>query len=227
MRNARLVAGVRDGAGEAALVKAFLAAAHELDVPSMERILDEGFASQRFELAIESLVSPALRAIGVAWARDEIDVGAEHAASETVRRRLARFYDAAGLGDRPPRVVVGLPPDGYHEIGAFAFAVAARRAGLDVLYLGANVPLESWLRTVRETAAPVVVLGVVTPSDVVAAGAVVDALSISPKPPICLVGGPLSAASLDGLRTIRLPIALDDAVAAVVGLLGSGERSVR
>ena len=158
---------------------AFLAAAHELDVPAMERILDESFASHRFELAIEGLVSPALRAIGIAWAQDEIDVGAEHAASETVRRRLARFYDAAGLGDRLPRVIVGLPPDGHHEIGAFAFAVAARRAGLDVLYLGANVPLESWLRTVRETAAPVVVLGVVTPSDVVAAGAVVDALSVS------------------------------------------------
>lgn len=225
--DAGLVTGVGEDDREAALVQSFLAAAHELDVPAMERILDESFASHRFELAIEGLVSPALRAIGIAWAQDEIDVGAEHAASETVRRRLARFYDAAGFGDRLPRVIVGLPPEGHHEIGAFAFAVAARRAGLNVLYLGANVPLESWLRTVRETAAPVVVLGVVTPSDVVAAGAVIDALSASARPPICLVGGPLSAASLDGVRTIRLPIALDDAVAAVVGLLGSGERPVR
>ena len=218
---------VRNGDREASLVHAFLSAARELDVPAMERILDETFASHRFELAIEGLVSPALRAIGIAWAQDEIDVGAEHAASETIRRRLARFYDAAGLGDRVPQVIVGLPPDGRHEIGAFAFAVAARRAGLDVLYLGANVPLVSWLRTVRETAAPVVVLGVVTPSDVVAAGAVVDALSASARPPICLVGGPLSAASLDGLGTIRLPTPLDDAVAAVAGLLGSRERRVR
>ena len=222
-----LVTNVGNGDREASLVHAFLSAARELDVPAMERILDESFASHRFELAIEGLVSPALRAIGIAWAQDEIDVSAEHAASETVRRRLARFYDAAGLGDRVPQVIVGLPPDGRHEIGAFAFAVAARRAGLDVLYLGANVPLVSWLRTVRETAAPVVVLGVVTPSDVVAAGAVVDALSASARPPICLVGGPLSAASLDGLGTIRLPTPLDDAVAAVVGLLGSRERRVR
>ena len=218
-----------DGHGdrEASLVHAFLTAARELDVPAMERILDESFAAHRFELAIEGLVSPALRAIGIAWAQDEIDVGAEHAASETVRRRLARFYDAAGLGNRVPRVIVGLPPDGRHEIGAFAFAVAARRAGLDVLYLGANVPLESWLRTLRETAAPVVVLGVVTPSDVVTAGAVVDALNGSARPPICLVGGPPSAASLDGLGAIRLPTPLDDAVAAVAGLLGSGEMRVR
>ena len=208
------------------LADAFLAAARVLDVPEMERILDESFASQRFELAIEGVVSPALRAIGSAWARDEIDVGAEHAASETVRRRLARFFDAAGLGDRLPRVVVGLPPEGSHEIGAFAFAVAARRAGLDVLYLGANVPLKSWLRTVRETAAPIVVLGVVTPSDVAAAGAVVDSLRRSERPPICLVGGPLAADSFDAPGTIRLPEPLDDAVAAVVGLLGSAETRV-
>jgi DNA-binding transcriptional MerR regulator/methylmalonyl-CoA mutase cobalamin-binding subunit len=215
------------GDRERSLVDAFLSAAQLLDSPAMERILDESFASQRFELTIEGVVSPALRAIGSAWANEEIDVGAEHAASETVRRRLARFFDAASLGDRLPQVIVGLPPDGYHEIGALAFAVAARRAGLNVLYLGANVPLESWLRTVRETTAPIVVLGVVTPSDVVAAGAVVDALSVSVTPPICLVGGPLSDASLDGLRTIRLPTRLDDAVAALVRLLGLDEKPVR
>jgi methanogenic corrinoid protein MtbC1 len=219
-----VTAGVNAGSGDrlSSLVEAFLSAAQLLDVPAMDRILDETFASQRFELAIEGVVSPALKAIGSAWAREEIDVGAEHAASETVRRRLAHFFDAANLGDRLPRVIVGLPPDGHHEIGAFAFAVAARRAGLEVLYLGANVPLESWLRTVRETAAPLVVLGVVTPSDVNAASAVVDALSASARPPICLVGGPLPAATLDGLRPIRLPTPLDDAVAAVVRLLRSG-----
>jgi len=224
-----VAAGAIAGSGdrERSRVDAFLSAAQLLDVPAMDRILDESFASQRFELAIEGVVSPALRAIGSAWARDEIDVGAEHAASETVRRRLARFFDVASLGDRLPQLIVGLPPDGYHEIGALAFAVAARRAGLNVLYLGANVPLESWLLTVRETGAPIVVLGVVTPSDVVAAGAVVDALSVSVRPPICLVGGPLSDASLDGLRTIRLPTLLDDAVAAVVRLLGSDEKRVR
>jgi hypothetical protein len=56
---------------------------------------------------------------------------------------------------------------------------------------------------------------------------VVEALSVSARPPICLIGGPLSAASLDGLRGIRLPTALDDAIAAVVELLGSDEKPAR
>jgi methanogenic corrinoid protein MtbC1 len=202
-------------------------AARDLDVPAMERILDECLAAQRFELAIEGVVSPALRAIGSAWARGEIDVGAEHAASETVRRRLARFFDAAGLGARAPSVIVGLPPAGHHEIGAFAFAVAGRRAGLDLLYLGADVPVESWVRTVRETVASVVVLGVVTSSDVESAATVINALRASPRPPVCCVGGPLAGGTQDLPGTVRLPAPLDEAVAAVVELLGSGKRHGR
>jgi methanogenic corrinoid protein MtbC1 len=205
----------------ASLVESFVSAARALDVPAMERALDESLAAQRFELAIEDVVAPALRAIGSAWARNEIDVGAEHAASETVRRRLARFFDAASRGDRAPRLVVGLVPGGHHEIGAFAFAVAARRAGLDVLYLGANVPIESWVRTVRETRAPLVVLGVVTEPDALAARGVLEALRAAQRPPICLVGGPLADAPFDAPGAIRLPAALDDAVAMVVELLGA------
>ena len=208
---------------ETSLVDAFLAAARELDVPAMERILDESFASQRFELGRSrgSWRRPCERSAAPGpGTRSMSAPNTRRARRSDVGWRASSMQPVSATG--MPRVIVGLPPDGHHEIGAFAFAVAARRAGLDVLYLGANVPLESWLRTVRETAAPIVVLGVVTASDVAAAGAVLDALSASERPPICLVGGPLTSASLDGLGTIRLPARLDDAVATVVGLLRSG-----
>ncbi len=200
-------------------VDAFLVAAHQFDVPAMEQILDESFAAQRFESAMDDIVFPALRGIGDAWSAGEIDVAVEHAASETVRRRLARFFDAAGRSDRIPKVIVGLPPAGQHEIGAFAFAVAARRIGLDVLYLGANVPLDSWLRTVRETGAPVAVVAVVTDSDVAEAAVVAEALLTTSRPLICAVGGPLADDISDAIGAIRLPETLDDAVAAVARII--------
>ena len=111
-------------------------AARVLDIDRLERILDEAFAAQRFELAMDAVVFPALRAVGVAWAAGDLDVGAEHAASETVRRRLAHFFDAARGPMMQAQVLVGMPPGGQHELGAFAFAVASRRAGLAVAYLG-------------------------------------------------------------------------------------------
>jgi methanogenic corrinoid protein MtbC1 len=199
---------------------AFLAAARGLDVPAMERTLDEAFAEQRFELAMDRAVFPALRAIGTAWSAGEIDVAVEHAASETVRRRLARFFDSTGRGQVVPRVLVGLPPGGQHELGALAFAIAARRASLDVLYLGANVPVESWVRTVRETGARAVVLAVVMAADVMTATAVVEALATVARPPRCLLGG-RSAPEIAETRTVtRLPDSLDDAVAATIEAIG-------
>lgn len=214
------VAELAPGSRANSATGAFVAAARDLDVPAMERILDDAFAAQRFELAFESLVSPALRAIGAAWAAGDLDVAAEHAASETIRRRLGRFFDAAGSSDRAPQVVVGLPPNAHHELGAFAFAVASRRAGLGVLYLGADVPLESWLTTARETAVPVVVLGAVTPADLAAAEGVVRALRRSSGVPICVIGGPSAADVPDAAGTVRLPATLDAAVASVASLLG-------
>jgi methanogenic corrinoid protein MtbC1 len=213
-----------DGAGptstlSALAVDAFVAAAKKLDVPGMEQVLDDSFAAQRFELAMDGVVFPALRAIGDAWSAGELDVALEHAASETVRRRLAHFFDAAGRGERVPMVLVGLPPAGQHEIGTFAFAVAARRVGLDVAYLGANVPVESWLRTARETGAPIVVLGVVTPDDVAAATVVVEALGSMTRPPRCLIGGPSARDAAEVHGASWLPQSLDEAAIVVARTL--------
>ena len=105
--------------------------------------------------------------------------------------------------------------------------MASRRAGLDVLYLGANVPVESWLRTVQETAAPAVVLGVATQADVDAAGQVVNALRALAGPPTCFIGGPLALDETVAPGTNLLPFPLDDAVATVRELLGSGKKPVR
>ena len=88
------------------------------DVDGMERVLDEAFAAQRFELAMDEAVFPALRAVGRAWADGELDVAAEHAASETVRRRLARFFDAARGPMMQARLLVGMPRAGTMSSGS-------------------------------------------------------------------------------------------------------------
>jgi methylmalonyl-CoA mutase cobalamin-binding subunit len=128
---------------------------------------------------------------------------------------LARFFDAARAGGGRPDIVVGLPPDGRHELGAYAFAVACRRGGLEVLYLGTDVPVESWLRTVRESVIPAVVLGVVTRADSKAAAAVVGALAMLDPAPICFGGGPTARDVRLLSGATELPPGLDEAVAVV------------
>lgn len=219
--NGAVGAAEAGGTGTAgAAIEAFLAATRDLDVDSMERVLDSAFATQRFEGAMRDVVFPALRAVGDRWATGEIDVAAEHAASETVRRRLSQLYEAAGRSVWGPAVLVGMPPGSRHEIGAFAFAVAARRAGLGVLYLGADVPLESWLRTARETGAPLVVLGVVTAADAASAAIVAEGLGTLERPPRCFIGGALARDVPPGAGVQWLPDTLDDAVIRVAESVG-------
>ena len=186
-----------------------------MDVPAIERLLDEAFAAERFEAATSNVVFPALRAIGEDWADGTIDVGMEHAASETIRRRLARFYDAAVDLSSPLDVIIGLPPGCQHEIGAMGFAVAARRAGLSVLYLGANVPVPSWIRTADAVGAPAVVVGVVVDRDVPTATDVVTSLLAADRRPVVFVGGHAAPAVAAATGAVALPSRMEQAVELV------------
>jgi methanogenic corrinoid protein MtbC1 len=148
-------------------------------------------------------------------------VAAEHAASETVRRRLARFFDAARGPMMQTRLLVGMPPGGDHELGVFAFAVACRRAGQAVAYIGSNVPLESWMRIVRETAVPAIVLGAVTNEDAVAVNRVAVAIGMLEHPPVCFAGGPATIDPTVTSGAVQLPRSFDAAVAVVAEVTAS------
>lgn len=211
------VAGVT-GTRSDQLVDAFIAAATALDVASMDRVLDEAFAAQRFEAALENVVFPALRRVGDGWSDGSIDVAMEHAASETVRRRLARFFETLASSDTPD-VLVGLPPGCHHEIGALAFAIAARRAGIGTIYLGADVPLASWLVAAQTTKAPVAVLGVIEASDVPAAAEVAASLHASPRRTTVALGGRRAHEVGGTSGSVVLPASMDEAIQALLDLL--------
>jgi methanogenic corrinoid protein MtbC1 len=205
------------GASEA--IDAIVDGARRLDIGAIERTLDDTFAGQRFESAMDLVVFPALRGIGDAWGKGELDVAREHAASEVVRRRIAHYFDAAARMTGGRTVVVGLPPGSRHELGAFAFAVAARRAGLDVLYLGADVPIDAWRRTVRDADPAAVIMAVVSRGDVGPATDVIRALRGDGPRPIA-IGGPAASGLVGNLDAIRLPDPIDDAVATLLEVVG-------
>jgi methylmalonyl-CoA mutase cobalamin-binding subunit len=156
-----------------------------------------------------------------------VDVAAEHAASHAVLRRLSAAFQAAG-GATPADgcVLVGLPPGARHELGALAFAVAARRAGLPVLYLGPDLPVADWVATARRTRARAAVIGAISVDDARAAVAVAEALRADdPDLVIALGGGAAEAASraLTGeadTRATVLPDGTSQAVTALRGAMG-------
>jgi DNA-binding transcriptional MerR regulator/methylmalonyl-CoA mutase cobalamin-binding subunit len=172
------------------------------DAAGTDRVLDEVFASSGFERAVDEWLMPALVRLGEAWARGEASIAGEHLVSATVQRRLAAAFEAAGRAHGAPRVLSGLPPGARHELGAMAFATAARRAGLDVVYLGSDLPEESWARAAEATGTRAVALSVPTAEDVEPARRVVGRLFDGNRGLPVYVGGGYQGDVAPGLRLL-------------------------
>lgn len=198
-------------------VEAFLTAVASYDTVGIDSVLDAFFSRGSFEAVVDDLVLPAVAALGPAWAAGRIDVAAEHLASATVQRRLATLFDLGGAPGVGATVVVGLPPGCRHEIGTLAFAVALRRQGVNVLYLGPDVPIASWVHVVTERPTAAVVIGVVVPDDIDPADAVAVAIHEARPRVVIAVGGPAAGAATSDVRI--LVDRVGDAALEVAGLV--------
>ena len=220
-----------DGLAISSLVERFVAAAEVMDVSEVEAVLDAIFATGSFEHAVDGYLLPALEALGDAWAEGRVDVAGEHAASHAVLRRLSAAYQAAGRPTvGPGAILVGLPPGARHELGGLAFATAARRAGLPILYLGADLPIRDWLGAAARTRARAAVIGVVTASDRTPAERVATEL-LAADPQLVVAYGGRSApvdvvpeASQTTGEPFRLPSGLTAAVEALKDALAIPRR---
>jgi len=129
---ARLVAG--DAAGAWSVVEAALAAGSSVD----EIYLD--------------VVSPAMRRIGQRWADGELDIAVEHRATGIVFRLLGRLGPRLVRRGRPRgTVVVGAPEGERHSLAATMVADLLRADGWEVFDLGADLPTESFVHSVKST----------------------------------------------------------------------------
>lgn len=124
-------------------------------------------------------------------------------------------------------LLVGLPPGARHELGGLAFAIAARRAGLPILYLGPDLPVHDWVAVALRTHARAAVIGVVTASDREPAERVTAAL-FAARPDLLVAHGGRNAPGEPGRivavgasRSIHLPDSLAASVQALAGALGS------
>ncbi len=200
------------------LIDRFTEAAIAMDIAAIGGALDEMFAQGSFESIVDDLLMPALVELGRAWQEGRLDVAAEHTASAAVHRRLSALYEAAAtVAD--PLLVVGLPPGARHELGSLAFAVAVRRLGVGVLYLGADVPVTSWVHVIMQNRARMAVVAVVQEADRIAALEVAAALRDAGLRPTLAVGG--GSARWDGAEEagmVVLPDRINEAAAVAARL---------
>jgi DNA-binding transcriptional MerR regulator len=169
---------------------ALIAASRSYDARTLENTLDAAFAAAGYEYVVDQWLMPALVTVGQAWAAGHLDVAQEHFLSTAVMRRLAAAYDAAGHASAARHVLTALAPGATHQIATLAFATMLRRAGLRVTYLGADLPIPSWVQAVRATHPDAVVIGAPRPADTQTATEVVHALGDAAPHTPAFIGGP-------------------------------------
>ena len=112
------------------------------DEEELDRLYDELLAVHPVELVTRRVMLPLLARLGERWTQLPGAIAEEHFFAAYVRsklgaRMLARMRYAAG-----PRLLAACCPGEQHEVGLMLFAIEARAAGLRVVLLGADTPLE-------------------------------------------------------------------------------------
>jgi methanogenic corrinoid protein MtbC1 len=149
-----------------AFLESAIDATTHLDRERLERILfrASGMGALPAREICEQVLLPLLREIGDRWEKKQLSIAAEHFGSTIVRTRLQDLL-ASEARRRPnaAKVVCACPDGELHEGGLLAFAVHAAGAGLDVIYLGADTPIEEILATAEATQARTVALSITRP----------------------------------------------------------------
>ncbi len=146
-------------AGEtlADLRQEWTAAGLDYDGQRAEQVLAQAFALYSPETVALELLQKAASRIGEAWSNGEVTVQQEHFCSGLAVRRLQALIMGAPPPSHSGRIVIACPPHEEHVISLLVLTFLLRRRGWDVIYLGANVPLER-LETLVHAARPQLVV---------------------------------------------------------------------
>lgn len=190
----------------------FVAAAASLEPAALADVLGRALASGPFEEVADDWILPQLVRLGQAWESGELSVAQEHFASAGLMRAVAAVFDAAPATAGGPAVLVGLPAGDRHQLALLCFATCLRRRGVEVVYLGSDIPTGEWVLAAERSRARAAVVGVTATTTLTVTQELIDALRRVSPPLSVWVGGSLRDA-VDGAHP------LPDRVAEAAALL--------
>jgi len=121
----------------------------EMDEQGAGIVLAEAFALYQVDQVCLEIMIPVMRRIGEAWHNGSISVVNEHFASAYLHGRLLSIFSSY-VAVTGPLILVGTAPGELHELGSLIFAILLRRRGLNVRFVGTNVPLVDLVRTIEQ-----------------------------------------------------------------------------
>lgn len=146
--------------GMAPVRAAFLKAVLALDLEDAQRLLARAALTLPARDLVVEFLAPTLTAIGDGWARGQVGIGHEHAASALTRSVLGSLLTTQGRPRGRTMVVTTLAGE-MHELGALLVALLGASTGWRVVYLGPNLPAPEIAAVVESTGATLLALSMV------------------------------------------------------------------
>jgi methanogenic corrinoid protein MtbC1 len=125
---------------------------------SAEQVLNQAFSLFPIESVCLDVLQKGMSEIGRRWYENRASVQQEHFASALAMRRLDALLNASPAPTRQHTVLVGCPPEEWHAFTPLLLALLLRRRGLNVIYLGADIPADQFTDTIKNIKANLVVL---------------------------------------------------------------------
>jgi len=136
----------------------WVSACSDFDEVTAEQILNQAFSLFPIEAVCTELIQEGMSDIGELWYENKLSVQQEHFASGLAMRRLDALLSAAPAPTRKETILVGCPAHEWHTFTPLMISLFLRRRGFKVIYLGANVPADRFVGTVKDTKADLVLL---------------------------------------------------------------------
>ncbi len=131
---------------------AWVAACLAFDEAAADAAFGQALAVLPPEVACTEVLREGLAWIGEAWYRGEATVYQEHFASHLAARRVQTLLMVTAPPSRPHPVLIVCPPGEQHAFGSLLLTYLLRRDGWNVIYLGADLPVEETVAAVRRAA---------------------------------------------------------------------------
>lgn len=119
--------------------------------PEAELAIAKALAIAPPEVVCTQVLQKGLAKLGQGWYAGTVSIQQEHFASALIARRLNALFAIAPTPTRPGRLLAACPPGEFHDLALLMLAFILRWRGWEVIYLGADIPLEQLDATLRAT----------------------------------------------------------------------------
>ncbi len=115
----------------------------DMEMEKFEEVLDQYIHVKGIEKTITYIIFPFLERIGILWLTDHINPAQEHLTTNIIRQKLIVGIDGINsIFSLKTKMMLFLPENEHHEIGLLFLQYMLKSKGVQVIYLGANVPVK-------------------------------------------------------------------------------------